>query len=73
MGIVGNIGAVKWPKQGEYLNRRARVCFGYDTSAYVMGTIVRDDNEAPWRTIIKLDDGRFVLATECQYSPEVAQ
>jgi hypothetical protein len=34
-----------------------------------LGTIVRDDNEPPWRTIIRLDDGRVVLASECQYSP----
>ncbi len=32
------------------------------------GVIVRDDKEEPGEKIIKLDDGRYVLATECQYS-----
>jgi hypothetical protein len=43
------------------------VCFQYDTSRTCNGTIVRDDLEDPWQMIIRLDDGRHVLATECQY------
>jgi hypothetical protein len=49
---------------------RTRVCFNYDTSKTIMGTIVRDDYEDPWRTIISLDDGRVVLGSECQHAPE---
>ena len=32
------------------------------------GTIVRDDLEEPFETIIKLDNGRYLRAVECQYS-----
>lgn len=71
MGVVATVGFDKFPKQGPWLGKRTRVCFDYDTSREVMGTIVRDDNEEPWKTIISLDDGRVVLATECMYSPEV--
>jgi hypothetical protein len=73
MGVVANVSFTKWPKQGSYLGGRTKVCFQYDTQHCMMGTVVRDDAEAPWVTIIRLDDGRFVLATECQYSPVVAQ
>jgi hypothetical protein len=34
-----------------------------------MGTIIRDDREAPHLTIIQLDGGRVVMSTECQYAP----
>lgn len=70
MGVVKNVSATKWPKQGAWFGKRTRVCFNYDTAHSVMGTIVRDDYEDPWVTIISLDDGRVVLATECQHSPE---
>lgn len=69
MGIVPNVGADHWPKQGPYLGMECEVCFHYDTSRMFLGTIVRDDVEEPGRLIIRLDDGRTVLATECMYSP----
>lgn len=69
MGVETNVGFAAWPKQGALLHRRARVCFHYDGSREVTGTIVRSDAEAPYRTIIALDDGRVVLASECMYSP----
>ena len=56
-----------YPKQGSYLNRQVKVCFNYDTSKTVKGTIIRDDETAPGLMIINLDDGRTVLSTECQY------
>lgn len=68
MGTHPNIGFDKFPKQGSYLKRRVRVCFHYDTSQRILGTIVRDDAEEPGRLLIKLDDGRHVDANECQYS-----
>lgn len=68
MGVVATVGFDRMPKQGRYLGQRATVCFNYEARE-VMGTIVRDDVEDPWRTIISLDDGRVVLATECQYQP----
>lgn len=68
MGVVSSVGYSKFPKQGRYYGRSVEVCFNYDTSAIVKGVIVRDDIEEPFRTIIHLSDGRYVLATECQYS-----
>lgn len=68
MGVVANVGTDAFPEQGTYLNRRAFVCFRYDTANSLGGTIVRDDMEEPWVTIIRLDDGRHVLTSECQYS-----
>jgi len=65
-----NIGINTFPKQGDYLGKNAKVCFNYDTSKIIKGTIVRDDSEDPFLCIIKLEDGRYVLASECQYSPE---
>lgn len=70
MGIVKTVGIDFMPKQGSWLGRRTKVCFRYDASRQLMGTIVRDDMEDPRRTIIALDDGRFVLDTECMHSPE---
>jgi hypothetical protein len=68
MGVVPNISHDKFPQQGKFLNQRVQVCFNYDTSKLIGGAIVRDDTEEPGREIIKLDDGRYVLSTECQYS-----
>jgi hypothetical protein len=68
MGIVANIAMDKFPAQAKGLRRRTEVRFIHDLEHTIGGTIVRDDIEEPYRTIIKLDDGRYVLATECQYS-----
>jgi hypothetical protein len=67
MGIVENIRAHRFPRQSNYLGARVVVCFHFDTSMTIDGTVIRDDMEAPWQLIIRLDDGRHVLATECQY------
>ena len=69
MGSIDNISFDRFPKQGKGLGLRVKVCFHYDTSQTIMGTIVRDDAAEPGRLIIQLDDGRYVLATECQYAP----
>ena len=68
MGTVSTIRSDLFPRQGTWLHRRAKVCFAYDTSKFVEGTVVRDDIEEPWQTIIRLDDGRYVRACECQFS-----
>lgn len=68
MGCVDTITYTRFPKQGPYVGKRTEVCFHYDTSKTLLGFIVRDDYEEPGRTIIKLDDGRYVEASECQYS-----
>lgn len=67
MGSHPNIGITKFPDQGTFLNKRVSVCFDYDTSLQIHGTVVREDLEEPGRMIIQLDDGRYVLAIECQY------
>lgn len=68
MGCIETITAYKFPKQSEYVNRRCNVCFHYDTSVEIPGTIIRDDREEPYETLIQLDDGRVVRGVECQYS-----
>lgn len=67
MGCVKTIDADHFPKQSDYVNRRVKVCFHYDTSRWIGGWLVRDDREEPYRTILLLDNGRFVDALECQY------
>ena len=69
MGAVNGVGFDQFPKQSDWVGRKCDVCFNYDTSRTLTGTIVRDDVTEPWQTIILLDDGRLVLATECHYSP----
>ena len=68
MGVVKNISLLEFPNQGAYLNKRVRVCFNYESDYTTFGTVVRDDVEEPGIMIIKLDDGRHILSTECQYS-----
>lgn len=68
MGCEANVDYDKFPKQGYSQNTRVKVCFNYKHE-YVFGNIVRDDMEAPFKTIIRLDDGRYILGTECQYAP----
>ncbi len=68
MGTEKNIGFNVFPKQGEHLYKKVEVCFNYDTSKRLEGRVVRDDIEEPFRTIIQLSDGKYVLATECQYT-----
>ena len=67
MGVEKNIDIKKFPKQSDWIGKNVRVCFNYDSTKEIEGVIVRDDMESPGRTIIKLKDGRYVLATECQY------
>jgi regulation of enolase protein 1 (concanavalin A-like superfamily) len=68
MGCVKSISHSAFPRQSEYVTAPVKVCFHYDSTHHIGGIIVRDDREDPWVTIIRLDDGRLVLATECQYS-----
>lgn len=68
MGKATNVGIGKYPAQGTHYLAKVEVCFNYDPTQTLQGQIVRDDIEEPHLTIIKLDDGRYILATECQYS-----
>jgi len=67
MGSHPAISKSRWPRQSTYLYSKVSVCFHYDTTDLIPGTVVRDDIEEPFKMIIKLDDGRYVLSTECQY------
>lgn len=68
MGCVETINFYKFPNQSSWVNRRCKVTFMYDTSRYICGTIIRDDREEPFETLIRLDDGRVIRGAECQYS-----
>ena len=76
MGCIDAITYDKFPKQKDEnykypefkVGSRVEVCYHFDTSKYHYGTIVRDDLEEPFETIIKLDNGRYLRAVECQYS-----
>lgn len=70
MGVKAYVNADKYPKQGAFLGKRVKVCFNYDTSRQFPGVVIRDDMTEPGLCIISLDDGRALLATECQYSLE---
>lgn len=65
MGSHPNITVDKYPRQGSYLNLRVKVCFNYDTTEQFLGVMIRDDMEEPGISIIKLDNGRVLLTTEC--------
>lgn len=73
MGIETNIDATNYPKQGTWVGRTVRVCFNYDTSTEIDGTIVRQDVEEPGHMIIALSDGRYLLSTECMYGFPVGE
>ena len=76
MGCVRTITYDRFPKQKgrDYkypqfaVGSRVSVCYYCDTSKTHLGTIVRDDCEEPYETIIKLDNGRYLRGVECQYS-----
>jgi hypothetical protein len=70
MGCHDNIRIDTFPKQASMLGKHVRVCFHYDSSKIIEGTVVRDDAEEPFKMIIKLDNNRYVLSTECQWSPK---
>lgn len=68
MGVHPNVGVNDFPKQGDWLNKEAKVMFNFDSSTMLRGVIVRDDMEEPFLTLIKLEDGRVIRSAECQYS-----
>ena len=68
MGVNINVDYDKFPEQGRWKGLRTEVIFRHQDKI-IMGTIVRDDMQEPFETIIQLDDGRIIRSTECQYSP----
>lgn len=58
--------ATDLPPQGGFLNKRVEVSFSRDPTKKTYGTVVRHDDDVPKVTIIRLDDGRYILGEECQ-------
>lgn len=71
MGFCKNIKYDRFPKQSDDVGKEVLVCFHHDTSHTMKGTLVRDDMEDPYRTIIQLENGQFVLGTECAYTFQI--
>lgn len=74
MGVEKTIDIKNFPKQYSVdessiggIGRKVEVCFRYKTDKTILGVIIRDDKELPFRTLIRLYDGRVILGTECQY------
>lgn len=70
MGTSPHVDAKKFPQQGSLLGRKVAVWFYYDTQRQIGGVVVRDDITEPVIGIIRLDDGRHVLMTECQFEEQ---
>ena len=68
MGVQKSVGINHFPQQGSWLGHKVKVCFRYDTSNLINGTIIRQDIVEPGLTLIELEDGRIILDSECQYS-----
>lgn len=76
MGCVDTITHTSFPRQKDEnykypqfrVGSRVKVCYHYNTKDYHYGTVVRDDLEEPFETIIKLDNGRYLRGVECQFS-----
>jgi hypothetical protein len=56
----------RFPKQSEFCGKRVQVVFHYGQKR-IEGEMIRDDIEGDMVGIIRLDDGRVVLTTECQH------
>jgi hypothetical protein len=65
MGVEINIGFNKFPEQGKLLGKRVAVYFNFDDYHPSVGTVVRYDVDEPYRTIVALEDGRYILGNEC--------
>lgn len=64
---IKNIGFGIYPKQGNDIGKRVIITYNHDWTIFEHGIIIRDDIEEPFMTVIKLDDDRVLLGTECQY------
>lgn len=67
MGANQYVSHDKFPSQAAYLGKRVLVLFNFHDEHTVKGTVVRDDKTEPWMMLIRLDDGRYINSTECQY------
>lgn len=67
MSVGTEIDYNTYPKQSGYVGRTVDIIFNYDRSKMIEGVFVREDIGKPYTMIIKLNDGRYVLSSECQY------
>jgi hypothetical protein len=65
-----NTKLAEFPPQTVRVGEKAELCLNYRSDQVMSATIVRDDAAAPWVTILRTDDGRHFLASECQYRPK---
>jgi hypothetical protein len=56
------------PDQTSQVGQRVRVMF-HEERPELHGAIVRNDANGNLVTVIRLDDGRHVLGTECEFQP----
>ena len=63
-----NIDHHRFPEQGKLLGMPVKVTFHNNIQEIADGEVVRNDVEDPYRTIIKMADGRYVMANECQFT-----
>lgn len=74
MGSHPNIGINSYPKQAKEgdlcpVGSKVKICFWYNTTETIEGTVLRSDMESPGELIFQLDDGRIVRSVECMYQP----
>ena len=70
MPNLKHINTEAYPKQyAENIGSRVKIEFNGDRDQYY-GTVIRDDAVEPFHTIIMLDDGRVIIASQagCCYS-----
>ena len=69
--LYENVTSSRFPEQCEgRLNRKVFAMFHDNLMARVEGRLVRCDTEMPFVTIIRLNDGRHILDTECIFEYE---
>jgi hypothetical protein len=66
------IGKGKYPSQNSDLHHKTVVVMlEYDSREPLRGEVLRADDAAPHEVVIKLDDGRIVLGSECTFKRAV--
>ena len=67
MSRVPNVSFDEYPVQANISTRRVVVYYDNDKTKCHYGTIVRADRQAPYETLIALDNGHFVRSAECRF------
>lgn len=68
MGEYKYLGVEKYPKQDPLLiDKKVVVMLAFDSKRPLRGRVLRADAELPREVVIKLDDDRIVLGSECSY------